>query len=410
MLFQAILFYFPRIIWRCLNVKSGLNLVNIVDAAIKYENVDKFNDRDKIMSYIISNIERYIGARKNHYEFFYGKFLPRNPKYYKNSNYNKKFSGKQLSDDVESNKNHFTEEDQDSCDLFWHYFNKSKKFISLICFWSGKHLGNYLTILYIFVKTLWLTNAISQLFLLNRFIGNDYHAFGLDLIQMLIKGQDWNELKHFPRVTYCDFKIREIGNIHDWTVQCVLRINLFNEVIFIFMWYWLCLLVICILMDYINWLFNLLISGSKLRFIKRHLDVYHFYSKTWNSNEKKINERDDEELDYFNDMEREKKLLKDFTFDYLKDDCVFAMRILASNTSDIIVTEIVNELWKNYKKNVIESNEALSSRSKIKPKLRCMPVKNLDEPNNIPTFLFYINFISKGKKLLLIKLSIHFIS
>ena len=40
-------------------------------------------------------------------------------------------------------------------------------------------------------------------------------------------------------VVFSDFKIREIGINHFYTVQCVLRINLFNEVIFIIQWFWL---------------------------------------------------------------------------------------------------------------------------------------------------------------------------
>jgi len=52
LLFQAILCYIPRVIWRSFNVRSGLDLVNLVDAAIKYESVDKFSDREKIMAYI----------------------------------------------------------------------------------------------------------------------------------------------------------------------------------------------------------------------------------------------------------------------------------------------------------------------------------------------------------------------
>ena len=73
LLFQAILCYIPRIIWRTLNIKSGLDIINLVDAAIKYENVDKFGDRERIMAYIIKNIERYIGARKSRYERLYGR-------------------------------------------------------------------------------------------------------------------------------------------------------------------------------------------------------------------------------------------------------------------------------------------------------------------------------------------------
>lgn len=209
LLFQAILCYVPRIIWRSFNVRSGLDLVNLVDAAIKYESVDKFTDREKIMAYIVRNIERYIGARKSRYERLYGRQLC-------NSHNNQ--TKQQQQQQTSTNRN-FPSRQTNCCSSCC---SKLKLVVSTFCFWTGKRLGNYLVVLYMFVKTLWLTNAVSQLFLLNRFIGNDYHAFGIEIIEMLLSGQEWHELRHFPRVTYCDFKIREIGNSHDWTVQCVL--------------------------------------------------------------------------------------------------------------------------------------------------------------------------------------------
>lgn len=269
LLFQAILCYIPRIVWRSLNVRSGLDLVNLVDAAIKYESVDKFTDREKIMAYIVKNIERYIGARKSRYERLYGKqacsdhdSLSENQK--KNKSYYQS-SKSRMSGSGTSN----------CCHKFW---KRVRLIFSTVCFWTGKRLGNYLVILYMFVKTLWVTNAISQLFLLNRFIGNDYHAFGIEIIEMLLSGQEWHEMRHFPRVTYCDFKIREIGNSHDWTVQCVLRINLFNEVIYIFMWFWLCILALFSIIDFLTWTMRMIVPGDKLRFIKRHLDIYNYYT------------------------------------------------------------------------------------------------------------------------------------
>jgi hypothetical protein len=201
-------------------------------------------------------------------------------------------------------------------------------------------------VLYLFVKSLWVTNAVSQLFLLNRFIGNDYHAFGIEILEMLLSGQEWHEMRHFPRVTYCDFKIREIGNSHDWTVQCVLRINLFNEVIYIFMWFWLCFLAVFSLVDFLAWTVRVAVPGERLRFVKRHLDVYGCYGAGEGGQAQPGKSGD--EFGYV-DVPKEKALMREFTFKYLKDDGVFAMRILASSASDLIATEIISELWKNFR-------------------------------------------------------------
>ena len=83
--------------------------------------------------------------------------------------------------------------------------------------------------------------------------------------------------------------------------------------------------------------------------------------------------------------------MKEFTFNYLKDDGIFAMRIMASNASDLIglflifsilfiyscsfsfgfvfnlpnkVTEIISEVWKNYKNNI---NNDLLDRAMLSP-------------------------------------------
>jgi len=140
----------PRIIWRSFNVKSGLDLVNLIDAAIKYESVEKFTDREKIMAYIVRNIERYIGARKSRYESLYGR------------QHCYSHTGLQTSANMPI-------ENKGCCSRFG---TKLRIVCSTLCFWTGRRLGNYLAVLYMFVKTLWLTNAVSQLFLINRFIGN----------------------------------------------------------------------------------------------------------------------------------------------------------------------------------------------------------------------------------------------
>lgn len=50
----------------------------------------------------------------------------------------------------------------------------------------------------------------------------------------------------------------------------------------------------------------------------------------------------------FNPQE-ERQQARDFVLHYLKDDGVFLTRLLSLNSSDLVVTEIINQLWIRYK-------------------------------------------------------------
>lgn len=68
------------------------------------------------------------------------------------------------------------------------------------------------------------------------------------------------------------------------------------------------------------------ITGEKVHFIKRHLGI----------------------MSSFNAQE-ERQLAREFVLHYLKDDGVFVTRLLSLNSSDLVVTEIINQLWMRYK-------------------------------------------------------------
>ena len=84
---------------------------------------------------------------------------------------------------------------------------------------KGKRYGNYLISLFFIVRILYTFNSISQLFILNCFLGNEYLLLGFEVIGKIWNGEDWTQLKRFPRVTMCDFKIREVGIVHRYTVS-----------------------------------------------------------------------------------------------------------------------------------------------------------------------------------------------
>ena len=149
---------------------------------------------------------------------------------------------------------------------------------------------------------------------------------------------DWGESKRFPRVTLCDFHIREVGITHRYTVQCVLPINLFNEKIFLILWFWILLLAAFNIGDFISWLARIIRVGSRSAYVRRKLAM---------------NQAANEPLDDLTTSPQrqlnEKKIRKAFVRDYLQEDGCFALRLLARNGQDIIVGKVIDNLYKHYR-------------------------------------------------------------
>jgi len=66
-------------------------------------------------------------------------------------------------------------------------------------------------------------------------------------------GLDWPLSERFPRVTLCDFQILQLDNVQKYTVQCVLPINLFNEKIFLLIWFWLVFVAVATFVNLLHW-------------------------------------------------------------------------------------------------------------------------------------------------------------
>lgn len=143
------------------------------------------------------------------------------------------------------------------------------------CF--GRFMGNYIVILYLIVKFIYVVNTVFQVYLISGLLGKDFWLYGFHFMYNLFQGHGWtiSSSKYFPSkfkvlnslsdwnfdillkrghaVRFYDqvnlfslqkysnlFLIalkskREVGNpntSHRYTVQCVLPINLFNQQIF----------------------------------------------------------------------------------------------------------------------------------------------------------------------------------
>ena len=119
LLSQAFFFYIPHIAWRALSRRSGIDVRDIVEAAGNYKSVDKYEIRKKYMSYMLTAVDQYCDDPRRRKESRGGII--------------------------------------------------ARRIISAICCISGKFLGNYLMVLYLFIKLTFIANCLSQMFLLNLF-------------------------------------------------------------------------------------------------------------------------------------------------------------------------------------------------------------------------------------------------
>jgi len=279
LLMQAFLFYLPSIVWQVFSERSGININNLVEAADTIQNALYPERRDKTIKYMIRHLDHYL-------------------------DYQREYRG-------------------GCCVSLKHIVAR------YLCLTCGNRYGNYLLTLYMSTKILYFGNVVMQLFLLNFFLGTDYHLYGVEIVRDLVTGQTINAASpRFPRVTLCDFRIRQMGTVLPHTVQCVLPINLFNEKIYIFVWFWFVFVALATIASFVRWLWTIAFRYSRIRYIRKHLKI----------------------MDKLNrDSDRDRKLSHKFAEMYLRQDGVFVLKLVAKNSTDLVVADIVAALWDNYK-------------------------------------------------------------
>uniref|UniRef100_A0A7I5E6N7 Innexin n=1 Tax=Haemonchus contortus TaxID=6289 RepID=A0A7I5E6N7_HAECO len=124
--------------------------------------------------------------------------------------------------------------------------------------WSYK-----LTISLLFTKMLSIAVIVGQIVFVGWFLGAGF-LHGLRVVVDALNGRQWEESGNFPRVTFCDLEVRELGGaVHRWSLQCVLMINMFNEKIFVFLWWWFCMLLFISILNLFRWLIRLSFDAQR---------------------------------------------------------------------------------------------------------------------------------------------------
>lgn len=269
---QAFMFYLPSVHWSVLNKSIGMDINKIVQTLRQLEHINP-DSRDKVTRFLIKHVDRSLGYTR---EIRSGPFV-----------------------------------------------RFKQKMADCGCF-CGKRYGNFLITVYLITKILYLGDSVMQLYMLNHFLGTDYIFYGVDVLRDLSMTGDYRESKRFPRVTLCDFLVRSMARNQPHTVQCTLPVNLFNEKIFIFVWFWLVMMVFLNFMSLIYWLW-IAFTTNRRSYIKTYLKVFGKYTR-------------------HNDHMR----LNVFSNTYLRQDGHFLLRMIGKNTNEVIVSELITALWDTF--------------------------------------------------------------
>ncbi|KAI0987741.1 hypothetical protein GJ496_008441 [Pomphorhynchus laevis] len=283
---QAAVFYFPKILWRTLGPRiSGINLYDIATVAHKsvQYNEAEYNQND--MRYMVKSFERMI-----------------------------------LTDSMRAKR-----------------VNLRQRFCKPAYISTS---GSRLCYLYIFIKLVWICISIGQILAMNALLSNYKDMYGIKLLRSFLSEQTELQSSYFPKVTFCDFEIREIGYTHHYTVQCVLRANLLNEIAYTVIWFWITIVLVASIIDLISWL-HFLTPWGTYSYLRKQIDLLLIY--------------DVGDIDSL----RSVQLLK-FLKNNLTNDCIVCLNILEKSAGTFLILEIMLNLWKTINPLPVTSRRTLS--------------------------------------------------
>ena len=107
---------------------------------------------------------------------------------------------------------------------------------SIICLSSFSRI--YLSNLYLAVKSLYLLAVVVNFGFIASFLGTGYFSIGIRLFGRLTEWKTNYFEEIFPLEVLCRSQVKDDSITKSWILQCLLTMNMYNEKLFLGIWYW----------------------------------------------------------------------------------------------------------------------------------------------------------------------------
>lgn len=300
---MALIFYLPYLLWKLMvrkNTYQNIPIdINSIVSLLKNSSLHRKDDFAKNITTVSDYLDRCFSLNN-----FNDGYLDEHDD----------FSNNLINSDIKSNNPKSINKDPKT------YKDRVKK--RKISFFHVPLIMKYL-----FIKLVYLAISIGIFYLIDILFqfNQPYYKFGQQIFNKYSSTnqtqRDYISTLYFPEHVLCDIKYMDIKNVQTYTYHCSLPANVFNEKLFLVLWFWFIVLVVFNTFSLIKWIL-------KLMFRKQIIKNMLLWPFTYN---------------YHID-----KYINSFVYDYLSTEGFLMIMLIKANTQDWHCRSIVRCLWKFY--------------------------------------------------------------
>lgn len=135
-----------------------------------------------------------------------------------------------------------------NCPIVNEECKNGRKKILVDYFVDNLHHHNFYAYRFFICEFLNFVNVVGQIFFMDFFLDGEFSTYGSDVVRFTemepeLRGDPMSRV--FPKVTKCTFhKYGPSGSVQKFDGLCVLPLNIVNEKIYVFLWFWFIILSI----------------------------------------------------------------------------------------------------------------------------------------------------------------------